>query len=132
MGQTEAKGRHRAQRYGSLYASYFATAFLAMLALRTCSSPAFAAEQPEEFLRGLKDRGMNELALEYLDRMTMSRLVDEEFRKQIPYHRGVALIEQSRQSSDAAQRSRLLDEARAELEKFAQSNPENVQGAEAQ
>ena len=84
------------------------------------------------FLRGLQERGLNELALDYLEQMKTSQAVDEEFREKIPYHRGVVLIEQSRQSTDPATRSRLLDEARTELEQFAEANPENVQGAEAQ
>ncbi len=92
---------------------------------------AVAVEPAEEFLKGLQERGLNELALEYLDRKRTSQLVDEGFRRQIPYFRGVVLIEQSRQTADPAARSRLLDEARTELERFAEANPENVQGAEA-
>jgi len=90
-----------------------------------------AVEPAEEFVRGLQQRGLNELALDYLEQMKTSQAVDEEFRQKIPYHRGVVLIEQSRQSTDPATRSRLLEDARKELEQFADSNPDNVQGAEA-
>ncbi len=92
---------------------------------------AVAIEPAEDFLRGLQERGLNELALDYLDHLKTSQAVDEAFRKKIPYHCGVVLIEQSRQSTDSATRNRLLEEARVELERFAASNPESVQGADA-
>ncbi|MEX2308469.1 MAG: hypothetical protein WD738_12790 [Pirellulales bacterium] len=90
-----------------------------------------AVEPAEQFLQGLQERGLNELALDYLERMKASQLVDEEFRRQIPYHRGVVLIEQSRQALEPDVRSRLLDQARDELERFAAANPDSVQAAEA-
>src|SRR5262245_47562273 len=90
---------------------------------------ALAAEQAEEFVKGLQKRGLHELALEYLDGLKTSPLADDAMRKQIPYLRGVALVEQSRQASDAVARNRLLDTARKELEQFAEANPDNVQGA---
>ena len=99
------------------------------MAFRRC---ALAVEPAEEFVKGLQERGLHELALEYLDGLKSSPLADEATRKQIPYLRGVALIEQSRQSTDPAARNKLLDEARKELEQFAEANPESVQGAEAQ
>jgi hypothetical protein len=105
---------------------------LAFLSAALLQLPAYGVEPAEEFLRGLKERGLTELALDYLDRMKTSRLVGDEFRRQIPYHRGVVLIEQSRQSADPAARGRLLDQARAELEQFAQGNPDSVDGAQAQ
>jgi hypothetical protein len=96
------------------------------------STLAWAAEQADDFIKGLQDRGLHELALEYLEQMKTSPLASEQLRGQIPYHRGVVLIEQSRKSADPAARDRLLDEARKALEKFAEANPHNVQGAEAQ
>ncbi len=93
---------------------------------------AVAVEPAEAFVKGLQERGLHELALEYLERLKTSPLADDALRKQIPYLRGVALIEQSRQSADAAARNKLLDEARQELVRFAESNPHSVEGAEAQ
>ena len=135
MGLIDAKGHQPAPCHCSLRAASLmavARATLVLVALVSLSSNAAAAEQAEEFLRRLQDRGLNELALDYLERMQRSQLADEEFRRKIPYYRGVALIDHSRQTSDAAQRSRLLDEARDALETFAQSTPESVEGAEAQ
>lgn len=92
---------------------------------------AIAVEPADDFLRGLRERGLNELALDYLEHMKTSQAVDDEFRAKIPYYRGVVLIEQSRQSTDPTARTRLLDEAQTALERYAQSNPDNVLGAEA-
>lgn len=91
-----------------------------------------AVEPVEAFVKGLQDRGLHELALEYLDGLKTSPLADEATRRHVPYQRGVALIEQSRASADSATRIKLLDEARKELEQFAEANPKNVHGAEAQ
>jgi hypothetical protein len=93
---------------------------------------AHAVEPAEEFIRGLQERELNELALDYLEQLQHSKLIDDDFRRNIPYHRGVVLLEQSRQTADPTARARLLDEAQTELRQFAEANPENVQGAEAQ
>ena len=93
---------------------------------------AEAVEPADQFIQGLQERGLNELALDYLEQMKTSQLVDEDFKRKIPYHRGVVLIEQSRTAADPATRARLLDDARRELEGFAQANPDNVRSAEAQ
>src|SRR4029079_9187418 len=83
-----------------------------------------------EFVKGLQARGLHALALDYLEEMKTSPLANDALRRQIPYLRGEARIEQSRQSPDPATRTKLLDEARQELERFAESNPHNIDGAE--
>ncbi len=116
----------RSRRPRALWAAWAATWACLLAASATAVEPA------EEFLQGLQERGLYELALDYLDRMQSSPLADESFRKQIPYHRSVVLIEQSRHTADPAARTRLIGDARAALERFAAANPESVQGAEAQ
>src|SRR4051812_44010449 len=91
---------------------------------------AVAVEPAQEFVKGLQDRGLHELALEYLESLKTSPLADDALRKQIPYLRGVALVEQSRQATDPVSRNKLLDEARQELERFAEANPHSVSAAE--
>src|SRR3954453_14218136 len=93
---------------------------------------AAGREPAQEFVKGLQDRGLHDLALEYLEQLKKSPLADDAIRQQVPYWRGIALIDESRQSPDSASRNRLLDLARQELEDFARANPHNVQGAEAQ
>src|SRR5215216_3292903 len=93
---------------------------------------AFAVEPAAEFVKGLQARGLHSLALDYLEDMKTSPLANDALRRQIPYLRGEALVEQSRQSTDGGTRTKLLDEARQELERFVESNPHSIQGAEAQ
>jgi hypothetical protein len=110
----------------------WAVVLLITIGIASASTAASAAEQAEEFLRGLRERGLNELALDYLERMETSPLADEQFRRQIPYHRGIVLLDQSRQSVDPALRKRLLDEAGAALQQYASGDVGGVQAAEAQ
>ncbi|HEX2474319.1 MAG TPA: hypothetical protein VHK01_06230 [Lacipirellulaceae bacterium] len=126
------KAHQRTFRRRSSCAALRSAILLAILSGAILPAVAFSTEPAEDFLRGLKERGLNELALDYLERMKTSPLVGEDFRRQIPYHRGVVLIEQSRQAADPAMRSRLLEQARTELEQFAQGNPDSVDGAQAQ
>src|SRR3954470_1261661 len=93
---------------------------------------AAGREPAQEFVKGLQDRGLHDLALEYLEQLKTSPLADDAIRQQVPYLRGIALIDESRQSPDSTVRNRLLDQARQELEEFARANPHNVEGAEAQ
>lgn len=90
-----------------------------------------AREQAEEFLQGLRDRGLHEQALDYLTQMRTSRLADAKFRDRIPYHRGVTLIAQARQTPDVEERTRLFERASQELEQFVAANREDPASAEA-
>src|SRR5436190_6979025 len=103
----------------------------AFLCASVIASAAIAVEPAEEFVKGLQERGMHELALEYLEQLKTSPVADDSVRRKIPYLRGAALIEQSRQAADSTARSKLLDQARQELEKYVEANPHSVQGAEA-
>src|SRR3954468_4508880 len=119
---------------GFVFAGQSRWSSLVPLLLMLCAADvrAFAVEPAAEFVKGLQARGLHSLALDYLEEMKSSPLANEAVRRQIPYLRGEALIEQSRQSPDPATRTKLLDEARQELEQFAGSNPHSIEGAEAQ
>src|SRR5436305_2932786 len=106
--------------------------FLAAFLFTVAAALASGREPAQDFVKGLQDRGLHDLALEYLEQLKTSPLADDGIRQQVPYLRGVALIEESRQATDSAARNKLLDEARQELEQFARANPHNVQGAEAE
>ncbi len=93
----------------------------------TCTS-----EQAGEFLKALHDRGLDELSLDYLDRMRTSPLAGDDFRRRIPLEQGLVLLSLSRRAADAAVRSQRLDEARKQLEEFAAANPTSVEAAEAE
>src|SRR5436190_86193 len=121
-------------RMGFSFAGKLRWSSLVPLLLMMCAADvrAFAVEPAAEFVKGLQARGLHSLALDYLEEMKTSPLANDAVRRQIPYLRGEALIEQSRQSPDPATRTKLLDEARQELERFAESNPHSIEGAEAQ
>lgn len=95
------------------------------------STAALAVEQSEQFVSGLHERGLDELTLDYLTQMQSSPLATDAFKKRIPYHRGVTLIDLSRQTVDPDTRGQLLDQARTELQQFAAANPDSAAGAEA-
>ncbi|HEX4412540.1 MAG TPA: hypothetical protein VH107_02860, partial [Lacipirellulaceae bacterium] len=97
-----------------------------------CPRPVAAAEATEDFVKGLQERGLDELAIEYLDKVKTSPIADDATKKRVPYLRGVALLDKAKRSTDPAERNKLLDSARQELEQFADTNPNSVPGAEAQ
>jgi hypothetical protein len=104
-----------------------------MLWVATISaSPAMAKEQGEEFVAGLRSRGLYDLALDYLSQMEGSGLADEAFRQRIAYLRGVTLIDEARQAADSDKQAKLLDQARGELDQFATANPASAAGADGQ
>ena len=90
-----------------------------------------AREQSEEFVAGLRERGLYDLALDYLTQMETSPLADAAFRERIPYHRGITLIAEARQTPDVDERTALFDKASTELEQFVTANPDSPSAAEA-
>jgi hypothetical protein len=108
------------------------TARFLTLAVTYVTSCAIQAGEPsEEFVTALRDRGLYELALDYLTQMETSRLADDKFRERIPYHRGVTIIAEARQTADVDERTALFEEARRELDQFVTANPESPVAAEA-
>ena len=99
--------------------------------LLSLSASTSAREQAEEFVGGLRERGLYELALEYLTQMETSPLADAAFRERIPYHRGITLIAEARQTPDVDERAALFDKAWQELDRFVTANPDSPASAEA-
>jgi tetratricopeptide (TPR) repeat protein len=106
-------------------------ALVASLWLVVAIAPAEAVEQAEAFIAGLNGRGLTDVVLDYLDHIESSRLIDDDFRQQIPYHRGVTLIDQARQTGARDERARLLAEAREQLDNYSRANPDRPEGIEA-
>jgi hypothetical protein len=106
-------------------------AFLALLCF-AATRAACAKEQAEEFVAGLRSRGLYELTLDYLSQMEGSRLADDAFKQRIAYLRGVTLLDEARQATDSGEQTKLLDRARGELDRFAAANPASAASAEAQ
>ncbi len=95
------------------------------------SSPcreALAAEPAREFLNGLRERGLHDIALDYLEMMETSSLAPAELKEIITYEKGVTLIEGSRAQRDQAIRQKFLDDAQKLLKEFTE-NPRTAQHA---
>ena len=105
---------------------------LLALGLSFVVAPVSASEPSEKFLAGLRERGLIELGLDYLEQMESSPLATPQFQALIPYHRGILLIDQSRRTTDPDERAALLAEANAALGTYAASNPEKLKAAKAQ
>ncbi|HUG69010.1 MAG TPA: hypothetical protein VMM76_14770, partial [Pirellulaceae bacterium] len=102
-----------------------------LLAAGFASSPgrdALAAEPAREFLNGLRERGLHDVALDYLDMMETSPLAPVELKEIIQYEKGVTLIEGSRAQRDQAIREKFLDDAQKLLKEFTES-PRTAQHA---
>src|SRR4051812_26260467 len=76
----------------------FALCLTTAVAIANITTLPPSVDPAEDFVKGLQERGLHDLALEYLDELKSSPLADESVRKQIPYLRGGALIEKSRQA----------------------------------
>ena len=77
-----------------------------------------AVEPVREFLHGLRERGLHDAALLYLEQAETCQLVPDDVRRTLPYERGVTLLELARQSEDPEIKAKWLTEAHAQLEAF--------------
>ena len=107
-----------------------AAPLVALACLLGLAAGSFAREPAEQFVAALRDRGMYDLALDYLAQMETSRLADAEFKGRIPYHRGLTLIAKARQTPDVDQRAALFEQASRELQQFVADSPESPAAAE--
>ena len=106
-------------------------ALLALPLMLAFASSLPAAEEAEKFLNGLRERGYYDTAAEYLDHIKDSPLVSAEFKKNIPYEQGATLVNAARVTGDPRLRAELFEQASAQLEFFAQSNPGTLLAAKA-
>jgi hypothetical protein len=103
---------------GVLWAAILGWAWLA-------ARPALAGEPYQQFLTGLRERGLHDLALDYLETMRDSPLVSEQQKSEMPFDEGRVLTELARAERDTAAKSKLLDRARDRFNEFIKSNPSN-------
>jgi tetratricopeptide (TPR) repeat protein len=108
-----------------------APSLAALVGLATICAASRASEPAAQFVAGLNQRGYYELTLDYLDQMANSPLADAEFRQRIPYHRGMTLIAEARQTPELERRTALFGQASQELEQFVQAHPDQPAAAEA-
>lgn len=94
-------------------------------------SHASAQEIELDFLQGLRDRGYQDYALLYLDRLEASATTPAEVKTVIPLERAMTLLENARSLTSPDAQSKQLDAALANLERFVKDNPNHARAAEA-
>ncbi len=92
---------------------------------------ARAADDTAAFLDAMRNRGMYDLAIDFLDTADADRLATDAFKQRIPYERGVTLIAKWRETPSASERERLAAEVRSELNQYAKANPNSPLTAKA-
>jgi hypothetical protein len=104
---------------------------LALLLVLPLAVPAADAEEPPhlEFVRGLRARGMPDLALQYLE--SLGPKPPAELAAILPLERAKARLEAAALDPDASRRAAAENQARAELEAFVRDNPKHPLAAEA-
>jgi hypothetical protein len=89
------------------------------------------AQTPGEKLQELRDDGLYEAAVEYLDQVRGDLSVSEEFREKIDYEAAVTLIAASKDARDPSKRHQLLGRAQSRLASFLEAHPEHELSAKA-
>jgi tetratricopeptide (TPR) repeat protein len=91
--------------------------------------PAGAVEEARRFLEALRDPEGRfryyDTALEYLEIIRNSPLVDQEFKDVIDYEAGVTLVTTSRMVGDTAVQQKQLDQAEQKFKKFLADHPKH-------
>jgi len=91
----------------------------------TPATTARAAERWQPFLEGLRQRGLDDMALLYLDRMAADPQCPADLREVLDYESGITLMAASRTSRLVSQREKSLEDARARLGKFLAKYPDH-------
>lgn len=89
------------------------------------SASALALEEPVRFLEKLRAVGYLDTAGDYLEYLQGSDLVDDEFKKTIPYEKAILLVATASRVGDRDQTLALLKQAIKEFKNFATSQPDS-------
>lgn len=106
-------------------------AAVALAVLWSSSRQARSVEQVENFITGLKHRGLHDYALLYMEQMKNSPLASAEFRKNIDFEQGTTLVDYARITQDKKLRDDLFEQAREKLDAFSRANSGTLMGAKA-
>lgn len=105
-------------------AGLVAIALVCLLAILS-PIPASAAERWKPFLEGLRERGLHDMAMVYLDRMAADPNCPADLRAVLDYEAGITLMTGSRASPLTALREQALEDARGRFEKFLAEHPDH-------
>ncbi|HQU45454.1 MAG: hypothetical protein B7Z73_10230, partial [Planctomycetia bacterium 21-64-5] len=91
-----------------------------------------AEEAYARFLQGLKEQGLFDAALDYLELMRTSPLLSEAQKQELAFEEGRLLVDNARAENDAAAKSKLLDQARDRFAAFIKASSANPKAAVAE
>ena len=114
----------------------FKGAALALLAAVAAGAvaPVGAGEDARtalSFLQALKDRGLHDLAVEYISQLRADAALPENVQSVLDYEEARTLIDEAAKSNDLVRREELLKEARDKLEAFVKAHPQLRQARDA-
>jgi tetratricopeptide (TPR) repeat protein len=84
-----------------------------------------------QFLQDLRDRGLHDVALDYIHRLHDDAAIPAKIKDILDYEEGRTLIDEAAKSSDLVLREDLLRDAREKLEGFAKAHPQLSQSRDA-
>lgn len=109
-----------------------AALMLACLAAAPELAQAQQKEKAWEFLDGLRQRGYDDLALDYLDQAVASPRCPDDFRAVVDYEAGVTLVSGLQHVSTPQAQEQQLDRARDRFNKFLKEHPDHAKAAAAE
>jgi tetratricopeptide (TPR) repeat protein len=94
-----------------------------------------AGEDPRtalSFLQGLRERGLHDQALEFIDQLRADPSLPAEIKAVLDYQEGRTQIDEASRTGDLVRRRELLEQARGKLEKFTREQAGHLLAREAQ
>jgi tetratricopeptide (TPR) repeat protein len=107
---------------------------LLVLVLSSVSRPVRADEDPRtalDFVQALRERGLFDVASDYLEKLRSDPGIPAEIRAVIDYEVGRLLIDEAAKTGDLVRRKELLEQARGRLDTFTKSQPNHEFASEA-
>ncbi len=98
-----------------------ASAISVTISLTLCRATG-AVEPVEGFLNALRGKGYYDMAAAYLERVSETGRLDDEFRRRYGYELGSVLLDWARTSADPVLRDRLTEQALVKLKAYVESN----------
>ena len=74
--------------------------YIVVALLVAASPPAAGVERSQDFLEALRERGLFDVAMEYLEQMKTSPLASDEFKANILFEQGATLVDWARHTGD--------------------------------
>ena len=105
-----------------------------LLGLGVSGTAVKGSEDPRtalRFLQELRDRGLHDLALEFIDQLRSDPQLPADLKVVLDYQEGRTQIDEAAKSSDLVRRRELLEQARTKLEGFVKAQPSHPLAREA-